>query len=661
MRNLKKIFLMAICMTIAIASHAYDFEVNGIYYNITSLQEKTVEVTYGGKYYSGDIIVPHTVEYSDITFTITRLGDKAFMYCSEMTSIQIPNTVITLGSYIFYGCSKLTSLSIPASVTEIGAGVSNDYGKYCFWGCSNLGSLKFEDSENSLTLHPNAWTGGLVSTFESCKLTSIYLGRNIYAAHASSPDRYPFYGQYRLTSIEYGPLATTTGVFSNCYDLKQVTIPGTISSISAYAFQNCSYLEEVTFSEGLTSIGEYAFKDCPKLKSIVFPSTINKIYSSAFENSSNITKVFSKSITPPSINESTFPGIVYLTAKLYVPINSQNVYESAKGWKDFSMINEWENFDDLTQYYNLNLSAGIGGKVNMSDSMVSNSTISTRVAEGDIVKFSVSPDEGYRLKSVIINGIEENTYSDCVNKYIVYYGGSNLCLSTNEVADKTHKTYSLSTIPEHFYIESKEGSYTIKSAETDKFVGYTDFPSWDISNNEDKWDIESLNGELTTINKTGTNVGLGVDNVGNGKGIFADKQEQYWRVINQTVVDGNYIIPPIMQNTDVVVTFEELPIYLTIKSTENGYISQVIEKGNAYSFIITPNENQVIEKVSFNGEDVTNKLVNNIYTTPAIFANSELKIVYNPVNSTETQGDMNGDGELTIGDVTSLVNKIIKK
>ena len=107
------------CMSVS----AEDFEVDGIYYNITSSTDKTVSVTYRGNYndsyfneYSGVIVVPETVTYSATTYTVTSIGESAFSPCSSLTSVVIPNTVISIGEYAFYGCKNLTKLSCYADV-----------------------------------------------------------------------------------------------------------------------------------------------------------------------------------------------------------------------------------------------------------------------------------------------------------------------------------------------------------------------------------------------------------------------------------------------------------------------------------------------------------------------------------------------------------------
>ena len=82
---------------------------------------------------SGDLIIPSTISYNGTTYNVTSIGDRAFYYCSGLTSVTIPNSVTSIGGSAFYGCSGLTSVTIPNSVTSIGEGA--------FYECSGLTSI----------------------------------------------------------------------------------------------------------------------------------------------------------------------------------------------------------------------------------------------------------------------------------------------------------------------------------------------------------------------------------------------------------------------------------------------------------------------------------------------------------------------------------------
>ena len=50
-KTLQTLLFASIAMLMPLGLSAHDFEVGGIYYNITSAEDKTVEVTFSGKYY----------------------------------------------------------------------------------------------------------------------------------------------------------------------------------------------------------------------------------------------------------------------------------------------------------------------------------------------------------------------------------------------------------------------------------------------------------------------------------------------------------------------------------------------------------------------------------------------------------------------------------
>ena len=99
---LKHLFtaLLLLCTTVVTA---HDFEVGGIYYNITNSTTKKVAVTYSGSYsssvaneYTGSVVIPETVTHNGTTYSVTSIGDEAFEYCTSLTSIEIPNSLINL-------------------------------------------------------------------------------------------------------------------------------------------------------------------------------------------------------------------------------------------------------------------------------------------------------------------------------------------------------------------------------------------------------------------------------------------------------------------------------------------------------------------------------------------------------------------------------------
>lgn len=297
MKTIFKYGILAACFAVTnIASartlydtETYDFDVDGVAYNILSEENKTVEVTHGTRIntshsqfvdfqYKGDVVVPPTVKYKDVTYDVVAVGASAFRPVETeqypqppVTSITLPNTIKTIGKSAFYDCVYITSLVIPEGVTEIE--------KQTFYNCKALSTLQINGNVTKIgesafagceciTALPNLSHLTKISdnAFEGCSIESVNIP-----------------GTVREIGYE---------AFAGCKYLKEVTIPNSVEVLQG--FSDCPKLGYVYVPDSVKRIGE--FNNCPNLKINGLPASLDSIYSNAFRNS-GITSV----IIPASV------------------------------------------------------------------------------------------------------------------------------------------------------------------------------------------------------------------------------------------------------------------------------------------------------------------------------------------------------------------------
>ena len=271
-----KHLVAAICLLLGTtALYAHDVEIDGIYYNLIT-KAKQATVTYEGEdsyssSYSGAVTIPPTIESGGVTYNVTSIGDKAFAWCSGLTSVTIPSSVTSIGYEAFRRCSGLTSVTIPSSVPSIG--------NYAFQECSSLTSVTIPSSVTSIGAGAFSGCSGLTSITIPSSVTSI--GNSVFS------------GCSGLTSVTIPSIVTNIGgwAFQGCSGLTSVTIPSSVTSIGLGAFEFCSGLTSVTIPSSVTEIRESAFHGCSSLTSVTIPSSVTSIEREAFYGCSGLTSV----------------------------------------------------------------------------------------------------------------------------------------------------------------------------------------------------------------------------------------------------------------------------------------------------------------------------------------------------------------------------------
>ena len=173
-----KLFTLLLAVAASVGTMFASTKIGDLYYNLDATN-KTAEVTSNRDQYAGAIIIPSSVTYNSVTYSVTSIGDYAFQDCSSLTSVTIPNSVTSIGNYAFAGCSGLTSIAIPNSVTSIGG--------LAFYFCTGLTSIAI----------PNSVTSIGNSAFYYCwSLTSVTIGNSV-----TSIGDWTFYDCSGLTSV----------------------------------------------------------------------------------------------------------------------------------------------------------------------------------------------------------------------------------------------------------------------------------------------------------------------------------------------------------------------------------------------------------------------------------------------------------------------------
>ena len=120
-RNMiKKIFFSSLFLFTSVVCNAETVQIDGIWYEIVAKAQlaEVVSPTDRSKY-EGDIVIPEKVVHNGIEYTVTSIGNSAFMSCSNLENITLPESLTSIGRMAFYGCSQLRRLTIPGSITTI--------------------------------------------------------------------------------------------------------------------------------------------------------------------------------------------------------------------------------------------------------------------------------------------------------------------------------------------------------------------------------------------------------------------------------------------------------------------------------------------------------------------------------------------------------------
>ena len=220
------------------------------------LDDRTVEITkYIGSAEKVDI--PKTIDGK----SVTSIGEWAFRFCRNLTSITIPDSVTYIGYFAFELCENLTSITIPNSVTNIG--------RYAFGYCKSLKNITIPGSVTTI----DSWAFIGCTSLTEIKVATKnanYVSVNgvLYNKNKTTIKCYPAGKKDKTYNIIDGVTFIDCGAFAYCTSLTSVTIPNSVTDIGGDAFFGCTSLTDITIPHSVTSIGSASFGRCESLTKI---------------------------------------------------------------------------------------------------------------------------------------------------------------------------------------------------------------------------------------------------------------------------------------------------------------------------------------------------------------------------------------------------------
>ncbi|MBR3492536.1 MAG: leucine-rich repeat protein [Bacteroidales bacterium] len=224
--------------------------------------------------------------------SVTSIGMRSFYNCTKLTSIELPNSLTTIGYQAFLNCSGLTSLTLPDSVTLISTSA--------FKGCSGL---------TSLTL-PNSVTSIGNSAFESCYgLNAVFYTGDIHQ-----------WCDIQFNNYYSNPLHVANNLFVDNELVTDLVIPETVTEIKDHAFCGATCLTSLTLPNSVTSIGSRAFQNCSGFTgNLAIPNSVTTIGESAFSGCSGFTGNLTIPDSVTMVNWGAFYGCSGFTGLLTIP------------------------------------------------------------------------------------------------------------------------------------------------------------------------------------------------------------------------------------------------------------------------------------------------------------------------------------------------------
>jgi hypothetical protein len=263
---------------------------------------------------SSTVIIPETIEeikkssfinkkeVTNVTFLgnrLTNIGDKAFLGCASLKTINIPNSLTSIGLSAFESCSSLESISLGNSLKQIN--------EKCFYNCISLKSFEVHDEITTIKKSCFALCTNLISITltETSKLKTIE-DMAFYQCSSLTSIAFPssittigneVFLLSGLTSISFSLQSTFTEIsdrsFSGAVNLCSITsFPPSVKKLNYQCFDRTSF-ETFTLPNSIEELDDKCFSNCMKLKTFIIESssTLKYIGRSVFQGCTSLATI----------------------------------------------------------------------------------------------------------------------------------------------------------------------------------------------------------------------------------------------------------------------------------------------------------------------------------------------------------------------------------
>ena len=260
---------------------------------------------------------------------ITKIANSAFANWYNLQSITIPDSVTEIGGNAFINCGNLQSINIPEGITTIKGGT--------FSSCNNL---------KQITL-PNSLTKIESEAFTFSGLTEITIPDNVTeiggGVFGGCDNLASFSGKF--ATADNKSLIIDNKLIAYAYSgLTEYIIPEGVITLGGYSFLWIigQPMATISLPNSLTTIEDGAFYDCRTISEITIPENVT--YIGWLGSCENLSKIYCKATTPPTLGGNPFNGSQTSTHTIYVPTTSVNAYKNADGWRDYAHLIVGYNF-----------------------------------------------------------------------------------------------------------------------------------------------------------------------------------------------------------------------------------------------------------------------------------------------------------------------------